>query len=857
LEKAFEFDHKKPAKDFYFALIPADSTLDTLQVKIRNGAPDRSYVEFTEFYSGKYIDEDSTTDPEIVLNPPILIDDPTDYPEIVIPVMRGNKQAEVWYLNNSTRPTTSEEFTSADSVHRRLKPNQLLLIKPTFRRAIETSGSIDSLISQEVGLFAAGELDPGVLGPEVILQITLVNRNERNHRSEIRCYNLDSWQELWRFEVPCGVVMHMGLKDDSNAITSHLFILRGDYQGNSVNGMTDSTSYAFKLNLDGNLIAEPLPLGPTNAAWHIENSYPLPGSDNRFLLYGYNPNGFSSSFEIIDAVTLEVIKRRPVDFAEDCYLIPDSFAGLNSFRIIASQNQHNFSLYDEYLTLQKQISLNEPYRVLFWLDGLRGERLIRNGSHLMLGGLHTGRLLLLGPDLEIISADYIQEKPLGTMCASLLNCSSINPLKIPGPIYDTWYLNFNDLTVKGHYSQRPLWFLSYVKERYPIPGLLFLASVLVFLFGYLMLFRQRWQFYSLTVNTLFRHSSDAILICDSTDKVLAVNQVLHDLIDESDSSSAPDTRGKWKFAVRRSPPAPGVSELLESSQLAPLYNEAFGGDNDGGTIELLKDNQPVTYNYRLEDMKTRGANKGRILILHDITEQLEETKRTIWKFMSQNTAHRLKSPLQRIKTVAESTIIKRQKGKLQQEEVDGNLQKILDTTRDVNQMIHDFLMVSDRKINPRELDLRRFLMKNIQYYRQKNLSEGVQLRLTIADELPPVMADDYHLLTLLVNLLDNSLKAVKGEGTISVSASLFSETGDSEQEWIRLVVQDDGIGIPREQLPRIFQHHASFFKDGHGIGLAVVYSIIKAHKGRISVESEPGAGTSFFIDLPTMEQSLQ
>ena len=290
LEKSFEFDHPKPAKDFYLALIPADSTLDTLQVKIRNGSPYRSYVEFTDYFSGKYSAEVSTTDPEVVFNPPTLIDDPQDYPEMAIPVMRGNQEAEIWYFDNSSRATTSREYAKADSAGIKVKPRQFVLIEPTSERIIETSGSVDSLISQELALLAAGEFDPSETGPEILLQITLVNRNERKHYSEIRCYNLDNWLELWRFEVPCGVVMHMGLKDSMDAIASHLFVLRGDYQGNSANSITDTTSYAVKLSINGELLTDPLPVGPTPAAWQIENSYPLPNSDDRFLVYGYSPD---------------------------------------------------------------------------------------------------------------------------------------------------------------------------------------------------------------------------------------------------------------------------------------------------------------------------------------------------------------------------------------------------------------------------------------------------------------------------------------------------------------------------------------------------------------------------------------
>jgi len=857
LEKSFEFNHQKPIQDYYFALIPADSTLDTLQVRVYNGAPNRSFVEFTEFYSGKHVAENSNSDPESALNPPLLVNDSHDYPDIIIPILRGRKQAEVWYLDNSSRPTTSKEFAEADSMGVLIKSRQFLLEESYLKRMVETSGVIDSLIVQEIALLAASDFDPRADGTELLLQVTMVHRDDQQHRSQIRCYHLRSWSELWRFEVPCGVLMHMGLKDEAEKLESHLFVLRGDYQGNAVNGIEDTTSYAIKLDLNGELLADPLPLGPTPAAWHVESSYPLPGCDNRFLMYGYNPDADYSYLEILDTETLEVLNHKPVPFVEGCHVIPTESDAHSTFQVVLFRNQVSFMQYNNQLELQRELELSEPSKMLFWLDGMRGDGFSRSGTHLLLGGLRSGLLVLLGPEFEILSADKIQEEPLGTRCTVLQYSSAVNPLEIRETEYNTWYLNFNNSAAKGHFTRRPIWFLSYIKERYPVPSLLLLAAILVYLFGYLYLFRQRWQFYSMTVNNLFRHFTDGILICDSADKVLSTNHVLHELMASEKPEILPVGKRKWSFAFWKRPELPTLAELLRSSQLESLYKEVFMSGSTAGTVELLKDNQPVTYSYRLEYMISRGAKENRMLILHDVTQQLEETKRTIWKFMSQNTAHRLKSPLQRIKTVAESTIIKRQRGKLELEDVDENLQKILATTRDVNQMIHDFLMVSDRKIRPRELDLSKFLMKNIQYYRQKNLSEGVQLKITLADELPFVMADEYHLLTLLVNLLDNGLKAVQGEGTITVSAEPVTDTDDPHERWLRLKIEDDGIGIPSDLLPRIFQHHSSFFKDGHGVGLAVVYSIVQAHQGRISVDSTPGKGTLFQVDLPLVEQSLQ
>ena len=857
IEEGIEFSQANESQDYSFALIPADSTLDTMQVRIHNGAPRYSYVDYIEFFSGKYRGESSKSDSTCTLLLPLLIECPDDYPDLVIPVMYEYKSPQVWYLKNTTREISPPDSITTNTTGKSGRRHQWTLIESDKPRVFEPGGPVHNIENQEVGLLAGGDLDPRLPGSELVVQVTLVNRDKRKHRSQIRCYHLDSWRELWRFDVPSGVVMYQGLEGDSGTGFSHLFVLRGDYQGNDINGMVDSTSYILKLDLDGRLLTKPLPLGSPDAAWHIESSYPLPGTNARFLMYGYEVGSEYSFLEIRDAVTLQVISHQQVGFSEGCHLLPSKTRDVNSFQVLLYQNQVNFQLYDERLQLQGDLSLSAPFRVLLWMPELRGSGFDSNGTHILLGGVNSGRLLLLDPDLKVLSADRIQNTHLSTLCTRLIYQSVTNPLRVIETDRDTWFLNFHNKSLKGHFTRRPMWFLSAIKNRHPGASLLMLASILTYLFGHIYLLRLRWHFYSTTVNTLFRNSLDAILIFDSRGKVLALNQVFRELIGVSEDAIGPDTNRTWRYMLHKSPPGSSVGGLFAGTQLEKLHLDATTGGKTSGTIELLKENQPVTYSYRFEEMQSRGAVQSSILILQDITQQLEETKRTIWKFMAQNTAHRLKSPLQRIKTVAESTLIKRQRDKLDMEEVGDNLQKILNTTRDINQIIHDFLMVSDRKIKPRQLDLRAFLMKNIQYYRQKNLTESIQLKLVLADNLPPVMADDYHLLTLLVNLLDNSLKAVQGEGQIIVSAEPISDSEDPRQQWLRLQVQDDGIGIPSEVLPKIFQHHESFFRDGHGIGLAVVYSIVQAHEGRISVASEPGEGTVFQVDLPLMEQSLQ
>ena len=115
------------------------------------------------------------------------------------------------------------------------------------------------------------------------------------------------------------------------------------------------------------------------------------------------------------------------------------------------------------------------------------------------------------------------------------------------------------------------------------------------------------------------------------------------------------------------------------------------------------------------------------------------------------------------------------------------------------------------------------------------------------DALPSVMADSSQLLQLFQNLLNNAIKFRSAEpARIHVSAE------QQENEWI-FAVKDNGIGIPAEEVPHIFElfHRTDRIKyPGTGIGLAICKRIIERHGGRIWVESKIGKGSTFYFTIP-------
>jgi len=130
---------------------------------------------------------------------------------------------------------------------------------------------------------------------------------------------------------------------------------------------------------------------------------------------------------------------------------------------------------------------------------------------------------------------------------------------------------------------------------------------------------------------------------------------------------------------------------------------------------------------------------------------------------------------------------------------------------------------------------------------------GLDLRVETGDDLPTIAGDVGRLNQALGNLMANALRHTPPGGSITLQAEPI-------QEGVRIVVQDTGEGIPAEDLPYIFDRfwrgdrarsHAG--GAGSGLGLAIARQLAQAHGGAVGVESEPGQGTTFRIELPADE----
>ncbi|MFW5942802.1 MAG: PAS domain S-box protein, partial [Chloroflexota bacterium] len=183
------------------------------------------------------------------------------------------------------------------------------------------------------------------------------------------------------------------------------------------------------------------------------------------------------------------------------------------------------------------------------------------------------------------------------------------------------------------------------------------------------------------------------------------------------------------------------------------------------------------------------------------------------------------------------------------------------------ELIRQILDFSRRSVMERgRLDMAPFLKELFKLW-ERTLPENVSLHMRYDDSECTVLADPTRLQQAMTNLAINARDAISDVGSLTVTLSRFRlrpnmpppSPAMSPGVWVRVEVTDSGEGMPAETQARIFE---PFFTtkapgDGSGLGLAQVYGIVRQHEGYITVDSEPGQGTTFTIYLPALDDAPQ
>ena len=256
---------------------------------------------------------------------------------------------------------------------------------------------------------------------------------------------------------------------------------------------------------------------------------------------------------------------------------------------------------------------------------------------------------------------------------------------------------------------------------------------------------------------------------------------------------------------------------------------------------------------RAEDLGRRleGARPqdevGRLAsTFNEMLERLEKVFRTQQRFIA-DVSHELRTPLT---TVRGNLDILRRMETDDQALTRESLRAIEDETARMSRLVNDLLLLAQAdagvKLEREPVEMDTLLLE---VYRQaRDMADGVEVVLGHEDQAM-VLGNADRLRQLLLNLMDNALKYTPAGGKVTLS--LYRE-----DDWVKLMVSDTGIGIPPSDLPHICERFSgvdkarSRQKGGTGLGLSIVKWIAEAHGGRVAVESQLGKGSTFIVWLP-------
>jgi two-component system phosphate regulon sensor histidine kinase PhoR len=342
------------------------------------------------------------------------------------------------------------------------------------------------------------------------------------------------------------------------------------------------------------------------------------------------------------------------------------------------------------------------------------------------------------------------------------------------------------------------------------------------------------------LQTILKSMTEGVLVVDGRSRILMANDALRDLL-----SLSADVADKMPLELIRN------AELEAAIQKAVHEGESSGFELDvpasgGKTLEVnVVGILPSSKWIGKESEEGRGA----VAVFHDIT-RLKELEKIRQDFVA-NVSHELRTPLTTIKGYAETLL----EGALKEEVAAQFVQVIKRHSDRPEKIVEDLLILS--KIESKEFQLRMEslsisdLIGDVLDFLKEPLNKR-KISVSVG-EIPPtllVYGDRQYLEQVLINILDNAIKYGRDRGNIKISVN---ENPDGE---IQVSVEDDGTGIPKEDLPRIFERFYRVDKGrskelgGTGLGLSIVKHIVQAHGGSVWAESEITKGSRFHFTLP-------
>lgn len=358
---------------------------------------------------------------------------------------------------------------------------------------------------------------------------------------------------------------------------------------------------------------------------------------------------------------------------------------------------------------------------------------------------------------------------------------------------------------------------------------------------------------------LIENSMDGIIGSDEDNRVMIFNQSMEKLLDRS-KAEVLGVLSIDAFFPR------GEFDRLQ----AALDGTRFGGKDRlflYETVVLRKDQRKIPVQISAVRLWDHDRSTGMVLFIRDIRalrkleREMEDQARILHqdKMMSlgrlaASVVHEINNPLAGILNYIRLMSRSLRSGPMDDDRQQ-KYQRYLDLVETelsrCSQIVSNLLTFSRKSpVAFEKLRIRELIDRSVLLSRHKLELQKIDLRVRIDPDLPPVSGDVNQLQQCIINLIFNAMDAMPDGGRLNLAGSLAAD-----QKRVVVTVEDTGCGIAEKDLPLIFEPFFTTKPEGYGVGLGLstAYGIIQRHKGEIRVESRPGKGTVFHLELPIAE----
>lgn len=295
-----------------------------------------------------------------------------------------------------------------------------------------------------------------------------------------------------------------------------------------------------------------------------------------------------------------------------------------------------------------------------------------------------------------------------------------------------------------------------------------------------------------------------------------------------------------------------VQEMIRNSRMQQFVGKALGSEaNLEEDITLYQDRERIVYTHSAPLQDASGKRNGILIVINDVTHlrQLENVRRDF----AASVSHEIKTPLTAIKgfveTLRYNTVSDPEESKRFLEIIAKHGDRLTAIIEDLMKLSRIEQQDENKEIKLEQSPIQKLIQRAIQSCREKADAKNIKIDLDCQEDLAAKI-DPTLIEQAVFNLLDNAINYSHEQGVVKVSA--FKK--DRE---ITISIQDHGIGIAKEHIPRLFERFYRADKarsrslGGTGLGLAIVKHIALAHGGRVSADSFPDKGSTFSLHLPT------